>query len=84
LQQIPVDTLKLDQTFTMRLGQHPASTAIVEAVLHLGSALGLFTVAEGVETADQLTQLRDLGCEAAQGFYIGRPMTVADLESTLR
>jgi diguanylate cyclase (GGDEF)-like protein/PAS domain S-box-containing protein len=84
LQQIPVDTLKLDQTFTMRLGQHPASTAIVEAVLRLGSALGLITVAEGVETADQLTQLRDLGCEAAQGFYIGRPMTVADLESTLR
>jgi diguanylate cyclase (GGDEF)-like protein len=84
LQQIPVDTLKLDQTFTMRLGQHPASTAIVEAVLHLGSALGLFTVAEGVETADQLTQLRDLGCEAAQGFYIGRPMTAAGLESTLR
>jgi diguanylate cyclase (GGDEF)-like protein/PAS domain S-box-containing protein len=84
LQQIPVDTLKLDQTFTMRLGQHPASTAIVEAVLHLGSALGLFTVAEGVETADQLTQLRDLGCEAAQGFYIGRPMTAAGLESMLR
>jgi len=84
LQQIPVDTLKLDQTFTMRLGQHPASTAIVEAVLHLGSALGLFTVAEGVETADQLTQLRDLGCEAAQGFYIGRPMTAAGLESRLR
>jgi diguanylate cyclase (GGDEF)-like protein/PAS domain S-box-containing protein len=84
LQQIPVDTLKLDQTFTMRLGQHPASTAIVEAVLHLGSALGLFTVAEGVETADQLTQLRDLGCEAAQGFYIGRPMTAAGLESALR
>jgi EAL domain-containing protein (putative c-di-GMP-specific phosphodiesterase class I) len=37
-----------------------------------------------VETADQLTQLRDLGCEAAQGFYIGRPMTAAGLESRLR
>jgi EAL domain-containing protein (putative c-di-GMP-specific phosphodiesterase class I) len=79
-----VDILKLDQTFTMRLGQHPASTAIVEAVLRLGSALELGTVAEGVETADQLTQLRDLGCEAAQGFYIARPMTAGDLETALR
>jgi EAL domain-containing protein (putative c-di-GMP-specific phosphodiesterase class I) len=84
LQQIPVDTLKLDQTFTMRLGLHPASTAIVEAVLRLGSALELGTVAEGVETADQLTQLRDLGCESAQGFYISLPMTPADLETALR
>jgi diguanylate cyclase (GGDEF)-like protein/PAS domain S-box-containing protein len=84
LQQIPIDTLKLDQTFTMRLGQHPASTAIVEAVLRLSSALELGTVAEGVETADQLTQLRDLGCESAQGFYISLPMTAADLETALR
>ena len=84
LQQIPIDTLKLDQTFTMRMGRHPTSTAIVEAVLRLSSALELGTVAEGVETADQLTQLRDLGCEYAQGFYICLPMIAADLETTLR
>jgi EAL domain-containing protein (putative c-di-GMP-specific phosphodiesterase class I) len=84
LQQIPVDAVKLDQTFTMRLGEHPASTAIVTSVLRLSAALGLTTVAEGVETADQLAQLRDLGCDAAQGFYIGVPMTAADLEASLR
>jgi diguanylate cyclase (GGDEF)-like protein/PAS domain S-box-containing protein len=82
LQQIPVDAVKLDQTFTMRLGE-PASTAIVQSVLRLSSALGLGTVAEGVETADQLAWLRDLGCDAAQGFYIAVPMTAAELEVTL-
>jgi diguanylate cyclase (GGDEF)-like protein/PAS domain S-box-containing protein len=84
LQQIPVDAVKLDQTFTMRLGEHPASTAIVTSVLRLSAALGLTTIAEGVEKADQLAQLRDLGCDAAQGFYIGVPMTAADLEASLR
>jgi diguanylate cyclase (GGDEF)-like protein/PAS domain S-box-containing protein len=84
LQQIPVDVVKLDRTFTMRLGEHPASTAIVESVLRLTSALGLDTVAEGVETAEQLARLRELGCHSAQGFYIGAPMPAAELEATLR
>ncbi|MEA3218552.1 MAG: hypothetical protein QOJ19_4708 [Acidimicrobiia bacterium] len=83
LQQIPVDTVKLDQTFILRLGEHPASTAIVESVLRLSVALGLITVAEGVETAAQLEQLRDLGCDSAQGFYIGRPMWADDLEKAM-
>jgi diguanylate cyclase (GGDEF)-like protein/PAS domain S-box-containing protein len=83
LQQIPVDTVKLDQTFILRLGEHPASTAIVESVLRLSDALGLITVAEGVETAAQLEQLRDLGCDSAQGFYIGRPMWADDLEKAM-
>jgi diguanylate cyclase (GGDEF)-like protein/PAS domain S-box-containing protein len=84
LQQIPVDIVKLDQSFTRRLGEHPASTAIVESVLRLSSALGLDTVAEGVETPEQLERLRDLGCQSAQGFYIGRPMTAEALEAMLR
>ncbi|SFK51530.1 putative bifunctional diguanylate cyclase/phosphodiesterase [Geodermatophilus ruber] len=84
LQQIPVDTVKLDRTFTMRLGQDKASTAIVEAMLRLCSALELGTTAEGVETAAQMAQLREMGCEAAQGFYIGLPMSATDLEAALR
>jgi EAL domain-containing protein (putative c-di-GMP-specific phosphodiesterase class I) len=84
LQQIPVDIVKLDQTFTRGLGEHPASTAIVESVLRLSSALGLDTVAEGVETPEQLERLRALGCRSAQGFYIGRPMTADALEEMLR
>ncbi len=84
LQQIPVDVVKLDQSFTQRLGEDPTSTAIVEAVLRLSSALGLLTVAVGVETAAQLDQLRALGCHAAQGYFIGRPMPAAELEARLR
>jgi EAL domain-containing protein (putative c-di-GMP-specific phosphodiesterase class I) len=83
LQQIPVDAVKLDQTFILRLGEHPRSTAIVESVLRLGAALGLGTVAEGVETVAQLEQLRQLGCDAAQGFHIGRPMPPEALETLL-
>jgi EAL domain-containing protein (putative c-di-GMP-specific phosphodiesterase class I) len=84
LQQIPVDAVKLDRTLTSRLGEGPAGTAVVESVLRLGSALGLCTVAEGVEDAGQLAQLRRLGCDAAQGFHLGAPTTAAELEAALR
>jgi diguanylate cyclase (GGDEF)-like protein len=73
LQQIPVDTVKLDQTFIRPLGEHPRTTAIVEATLRLGRALGLATIGEGVETDRQLTRLTELGCDYAQGYYVGRP-----------
>ena len=73
LQEIPVDTLKLDQTFVQPLGEHPRTTAIVEAVLRLGRALGLVTIGEGVENVAQLGRLTELGCDYAQGFYVGRP-----------
>ncbi|MCW2568132.1 MAG: domain S-box-containing protein/diguanylate cyclase protein [Mycobacterium sp.] len=73
LQRIPIDTLKLDQSFIRPLGEHPKTTAIVEAVLHLGRAIGLATIGEGVETGEQLDRLSGLGCDFAQGYYIGRP-----------
>jgi diguanylate cyclase (GGDEF)-like protein/PAS domain S-box-containing protein len=84
LQQIPVDLVKLDRSFTQRLGEDATSTAIVESVLHLSAALGLETVAEGVETAEQLALLRRLGCQSAQGFHIGAPMTAAELQAAVR
>jgi diguanylate cyclase (GGDEF)-like protein/PAS domain S-box-containing protein len=73
LQRIPIDTLKLDQSFIGPLGEHPKTTAIVEAVLQLGHAIGLATIGEGVETGEQLDRLTALGCDFAQGYYIGRP-----------
>jgi diguanylate cyclase (GGDEF)-like protein len=73
LQQIPVDGVKLDHTFIRPLGEHPRTTAIVEATLRLGRALGLVTIGEGVETGGQLSRLTELGCDYAQGFYVGRP-----------
>ncbi|HEV7865204.1 MAG TPA: bifunctional diguanylate cyclase/phosphodiesterase [Acidimicrobiia bacterium] len=73
LRRLPADFLKVDRTFVAGLGTDPGDTAIVRAVLDLGAALGLTTVAEGVETPAQLAALRDLGCDWAQGFHLARP-----------
>ncbi len=73
LQQLPIDELKIDQTFVARLPFEPSSTAIIGSVINLAHAIGLKVVAEGVETAAQITSLRDLNCDLAQGFYIARP-----------
>jgi diguanylate cyclase (GGDEF)-like protein len=73
LRRLPADYLKVDRTFVAGLGTDPGDTAIVRAVLDLGRALGLATVAEGVETAEQLAALRDLGCDWAQGYHLARP-----------
>ena len=63
---------------------NPAHAAIVEAIIGLSRSLGLKTIAEGVETAEQLAFLRDRGCDEAQGYQIGRPMPVEDFEAFLR
>jgi EAL domain-containing protein (putative c-di-GMP-specific phosphodiesterase class I) len=73
LQKIPIDTVKVDQSFIAQLGEHPRTTAIVEGIVHLSHALGLATIAEGVESIAQLGWLADLGCDYAQGYYIGQP-----------
>ncbi len=73
LRSLPADFLKIDRTFVAGVGSHPGDTAIVRAVLDLGRALGLTTVAEGVETPDQLDALRTMGCDWAQGYHLGRP-----------
>jgi len=72
LRRLPADFLKVDRTFVAGLGTDPGDTAIVRAVLNLGQALGLSTVAEGVETPEQLAALRELGCDWAQGYHLAR------------
>jgi diguanylate cyclase (GGDEF)-like protein/PAS domain S-box-containing protein len=76
LKRLPLDFLKIDQTFVRGLGANPEDEAIVRAVIGLSSALGLATVAEGVETQPQQEMLRDLGCDHAQGFLYSRPLPV--------
>jgi diguanylate cyclase (GGDEF)-like protein/PAS domain S-box-containing protein len=73
LKRLAVDTLKIDRSFVDGLGREPEDTAIVMAVLGMARSLGLSVVAEGVETEEQLTALRDLGCTLAQGFLFARP-----------
>jgi diguanylate cyclase (GGDEF)-like protein/PAS domain S-box-containing protein len=74
LRRFPIDFIKIDRTFVHGLGSDPGDTAIVKAVISLGKALGLVTVAEGVETPRHLELLRVLDCELAQGYYFGRPL----------
>ncbi|WP_208029552.1 sensor domain-containing phosphodiesterase [Rhabdothermincola sediminis] len=77
LKQLPVDILKIDRSFVDGLGVDPDDTAIVDAIVSLGRALGLGIVAEGVETSTQLRELRGLGCDRAQGFLFA-PAVPAD------
>jgi diguanylate cyclase (GGDEF)-like protein len=74
LRHLPVDTLKIHESFVANLGSEPGEAAIVGALVELGHALGLSVVAEGVETEAQLAHLRDLGCDGAQGFLFSRPV----------
>ncbi|MBI9115530.1 putative bifunctional diguanylate cyclase/phosphodiesterase [Sanguibacter suaedae] len=73
LQTLPVDQVKIDRSFIMRLPQHEASLAVVRAVLSLAQELGIEVIAEGVEEEGQLAALRDVGCVLVQGYLLGRP-----------
>jgi diguanylate cyclase (GGDEF)-like protein/PAS domain S-box-containing protein len=80
LRQFPLDFVKIDRSFVDGLTRPGGGEAIVAAVVDLSHALGLFTVAEGVETQGQLESLRSLGCDRAQGFLFARPDTPAAME----
>jgi EAL domain-containing protein (putative c-di-GMP-specific phosphodiesterase class I) len=80
LKRFPIDTLKVDRAFVDGLGEDPEDSAIVAAVVSLGHALGVRVAAEGVETPEQLAELRRLGCDEAQGYYFARPVPAATLE----
>jgi diguanylate cyclase (GGDEF)-like protein/PAS domain S-box-containing protein len=73
LQRFAFDTVKIDRTFTAQLEHSGKSLAIVRAIVGLCAALGVETVAEGVETAAQADILRGIGCARAQGYHFGRP-----------
>lgn len=84
LRRFPVDVLKIDQSFVRGLGEDPGDSAIVEAVVQLSRALGLTSVAEGVETQHQLIELRDLDCDLAQGYLLAQPQSPGAVSELLR
>lgn len=84
LKRLPVDKLKIDKSFVDDLCTDPGDIAIVSAIITLSHNLSLKVVAEGVETQEQFDILRDFKCNEAQGYLIGYPMQVADLEQWLR
>lgn len=75
LRRLPVDLLKIDKSFVAGVAYRGHDTAIVEAIIALGHALGLTVIAEGVETSDQLLELQSLGSELGQGYFFGQPLS---------
>lgn len=74
LHRFPIDTLKIDRSFVSRMGVERENAAIVRTIVSLAHNLGMNVIAEGVETKEQLAQLRALGCEYAQGDFFSRPL----------
>ena len=83
LQMLPVDVLKLDRSFIARLSPDPRDRAVVAGMVDLAHALDLTVIAEGVETEQQLADLRELDCDLVQGFHYFEPQCAADLDEVL-
>ena len=83
LKQLPIDTIKIDREFTDALARSPQSDALIRTLVQLGRDLGLKTVAEGVETIDQLDHLRDEHVNDVQGFLLSRPLEADAVEALI-
>jgi EAL domain-containing protein (putative c-di-GMP-specific phosphodiesterase class I) len=83
LRKFPFDKIKIDQSFVREISHEDESMAVVRAVMGLGSSLGMATIAEGVETADQLRTLRAEGCTLAQGFLFSEAVPAGQIKDVL-
>ncbi len=81
---LPIDTLKLDRQFILTAFREGKDTRLIEAVIGLARSLGLTTVAEGVETEEQMLTLKALGCDTVQGYYFSKPLPAEEFEKLLR
>ena len=79
LRSFPFDKIKIDQSFVREMSRRPDCLAIVHSVTHLARQLGMATTAEGVETEEQLDQVRKAGCTQAQGYYFDRPKPALEI-----
>ena len=83
LKQFPVHEVKVDRAFVQGVAESPVDSAIVRAVIDLANAMGIATVAEGVETKSQVAGLKMLGCQVAQGFYFSHPLHADEFDRLL-
>lgn len=84
LRRLPLDQLKIDQSFVRNLLASPNDAAIAQTVVNLGQSMGLHVIAEGVETEDQRQYLARIGCMAYQGYLFGRPVPAAAFEALVQ
>jgi len=84
LWRFPFDKIKIDRAFLQSLGaENRAAEMIVRTMVGLGHSLQMRVTIEGVESADQVEFVRDIGCDEAQGYYFGRPMPANDLPARM-
>src|SRR5947209_6217629 len=84
LARLPVDTLKIDRSFVVRMGEAGYPRNIVAMIVSLAHTLGLKVIAEGVEDTEQVHLLKELGCDQIQGFYVSAPVPAQQIEELLR
>jgi len=83
LKRFPVNIIKIDRSFTSDIPDDESDTALVQSILSIGDTLGMKTIAEGVETAEQYEFLKVLNCDMVQGFYMSRPIPAEKFEKLL-
>ena len=83
MMRVPADVLKIDQSFVSGIADRPEDTEIVRAVIAVAKSLRLGVVAEGIETEEQASQLRAMGCDYGQGFFFARPLPPEHLPALL-
>ncbi len=83
LHRFPVDILKIDRSFVVAMRSSPIAATVVRATVQLAHALGLDVVAEGVETADEMGRMAAQGCDFAQGYWLARPLPIAEATAVL-
>ena len=84
LKHFPIDYLKIDQSFVRDITTNPDDAAITTAIINMAQGLNLKTIAEGVETADQLAFLRLHSCDVVQGYYFSKPVPATEFADILR
>ncbi|MEZ5834947.1 MAG: EAL domain-containing protein [Geminicoccaceae bacterium] len=84
LRDLPLDRLKIDRSFVMKIENSPRDQSIVRTFVNLGHELGMKVIAEGVETIRQMRYLHDIGCDDVQGYYIARPLIGEDFDNWMK
>lgn len=84
LRKLPIDVIKIDQTFVANIGVEAQDEAIIRAVISISQSMGLTVIAEGVETKDQVDFLQHNGCHIIQGYYFSKPLPAAELTQLLK
>lgn len=81
LKKLPIDCIKIDRSFVIDIGQNESTESIIQAILVMSSKLGLFNVAEGIETVEQLSFFEGTHCDILQGYMFSKPLSTSDVEA---